>query len=522
MLITVGTPPVEVELSSRVREHCPLLRSLLPHSSLPKVHITAFRIVLSYLDGDNDVTRFMAHTHDNILLHFAQAWSLAAQLKLPLMQNKLVSIMTDIYNESLENEASYPADDNVLKSFRHLREECGHDSHAEKFLTSFVGRTTLSILALKTQLRNMGFDSDVRNNLVAEARSLNCDPIKYTRYRFLVDVSCPLRYEPLEIRVNLFDHALLPPHVPAVRDQEEPVQRRTYQATTLSPLDISITTNDDRIATIPGLAQSSGRTRATSQLLLRIANAGAMERADAQLGISPPRPRQQEEVTPERPAGANAPNGNNEVPPSPALRSISPEPRISASHSAAIQANNATAASPVSHLPPAVQVDAPSAPEDLVVADTPTHPQRTTPSRTFWDRFFGRSKGPAAPLPVPRLKCRLRYHNHRHCQVYSGPAGYHIRYRGDGDSGNPLQPRSEARLVSPSPEGARGGEGRGRQRGGNSTEPRCGGHPGDYEARRGRWSNGKSYEEVIVVDAWRPKKRGSRTKVCYERRRWDM
>jgi hypothetical protein len=237
MLITVGTPPVEVELSSRVREHCPLLRSLLPHSSLPKVHITAFRIVLSYLDGDNDVTRFMAHTHDTtLLLHFAQAWSLAAQLKLPLMQNKLVSIMTDIYNESLENEASYPADDNVLKSFRHLREECGHNSHAEKFLTSFVGRTTLSILALKTQLRNMGFDPDVRNNLVAEARSLNCDPIKYTRHRFLVDVSCPLRYEPLEIRVNLFDHALLPPHVPAARDQEEPVQRGTYQATILSPL----------------------------------------------------------------------------------------------------------------------------------------------------------------------------------------------------------------------------------------------------------------------------------------------
>jgi hypothetical protein len=178
MLITVGTPPVEVELSSRVREHCPLLRSLLPHSSLPKVHITAFRIVLSYLDGDNDVTRFMAHTHDTtLLLHFAQAWSLAAQLKLPLMQNKLVSIMTDIYNESLENEASYPADDNVLKSFRHLREECGHNSHAEKFLTSFVGRTTLSILALKTQLQNMGFDPDVRNNLVAEARSLNCDQV---------------------------------------------------------------------------------------------------------------------------------------------------------------------------------------------------------------------------------------------------------------------------------------------------------------------------------------------------------
>jgi hypothetical protein len=509
MLITVGTPPVEVELSSRVREHCPLLRSLLPHSSLPKVHITAFRIVLSYLDGDNDVTRFMAHTHDTtLLLHFAQAWSLAAQLKLPLMQNKLVSIMTDIYNESLENEASYPADDNVLKSFRHLREECGHNSHAEKFLTSFVGRTTLSILALKTQLRNMGFDPDMRNNLVAEARSLNCDPIKYTRHRFLVDVSCPLRYEPLEIRVNLFDHALLPPHVPAARDQEEPVQRGTYQATILSPLNVSITTQNDRIAAIPGLAQSCGRTRATSQLPLRIVNAGATERADAQLGISPPRSRRQEEAMPARPAGAHAPSNNNEVPTKTALRNTSPAHRISASHGATTHANNIVAASPVPNPPPspppaAVQVDAPPAPEDPVIADTPTYLQHTTPPRTILDRLFGRNKGPTAPLPVPRLKRRPRYHNHRHCQVYPGPAGYHIRYRGDGDSGIPLQPRSEARFVSPSP------------------EPRRDGPPDDSETRRGRWRNGGRYEEVIDVDAWRPKKRGSRRKVCYERRRWD-
>jgi hypothetical protein len=230
---------------------------------------------------------------------------------------------------------------------------------------------------------------------------------------------------------------------------------------------------------------------------------------------------------PARPAGAHAPSNNNEVPTKTALRNTSPAHRISASHGATTQANNIVAASPVPNPPPspppaAVQVDAPSAPEDLVVADTPTHPQHTTPTRTFWDRFFGRNKEPTAPLPFPRLKRRPRYHNHQHYQVYPRPAGHHIRYRGDGDSGNPLQPRSEARLVSPSPEGGRGGEGRGRQRGGNSPEPRRGGHPGDYEARRGRWSNGESYEEVIVVDAWRPKKRGSRTKVCYERRRWDM
>jgi hypothetical protein len=215
-LITVGTPPVEVELSSRVREHFPLIRSLLPYSSLPTVHITAFRLVLSYLDGDTDLIRSTVHTHDTtILLHFSQAWSSAAQLKLPRMQNKLIAAMADIYNESLENRTSYPADNDLLKAFRHLRDECGNDSHAEKFLISFVGRTASSTKVMKMQLRDRGFDLDVRDNLVAEARSISHDPIKCTRYKFFVDVSCPPRYKTLNIRVNPANHApCLPMYLP--------------------------------------------------------------------------------------------------------------------------------------------------------------------------------------------------------------------------------------------------------------------------------------------------------------------
>jgi hypothetical protein len=527
MLITVGAPPVEVELSNRVRAHCLLLRSLLPNSSLPKVHFTTFSLVLSYLDGDNDLTRFVAHTHDTtLLLNFARAWSFAAQLKLPLLQNKLVSVMTDIYNESLEKGTDYPADDDLFKAFRHLRDECGNDSHAEKFLTSFVGRTTLSILVLKTQLRNKGFDPDVRNNLVAEARSLSRDAIKYTRYRFLVDVARPPRYRSLEIRVNPSDHALLPPYVPAARDQQEPGQRRTYQATILSPLNISITTNDGRTATIPGSTQSSGRVRATSQRPLRITNAGATERTSAQLGISPPEFRRQEETMVARPAGTNAPKGISEVPTNPASRNTSAELHILASRSSTIQANNVATTSPVPSHPPspppsAVQVDAPPTPEDSVLANILTHRQHIPTSRTFWGRLFGRNKEPAAPLPIPRLKRRPRYHNHRYCQVYSSPVGIHIRYRGDGDSGGTLPPRGGLRLASSSPERSRGGECRGRHEGDDSPEPRCGGQSDDSQMRRGRWGDGWRYEEVIDVNAWRPRKKDSRTKVCCERRRWN-
>jgi hypothetical protein len=104
MIITVGTPPVEVEINSRVRELCPLLRSILPLSSLPKIHITAFRLVLSYLDGDHDLTEFTTLAHNTtLLLRFAQAWSLAAKMQLPRMQDKLVSTMADVYSHSLDD-----------------------------------------------------------------------------------------------------------------------------------------------------------------------------------------------------------------------------------------------------------------------------------------------------------------------------------------------------------------------------------------------------------------------------------
>jgi hypothetical protein len=157
MMITVDSPAVDVELNNRMREHCPLLYHLPLHSSLLNVHITPLRLVLSYLDGDDALTQFVGYTHDTtLLLRFAQAWSLAARMVLPTMQNKLVSIMTEVYKDSLEVGEAYQADENLLFSSHHLHTQCGRDSHAEMLLASFVGRTTTSIPQLDMQLQRNG------------------------------------------------------------------------------------------------------------------------------------------------------------------------------------------------------------------------------------------------------------------------------------------------------------------------------------------------------------------------------
>jgi hypothetical protein len=126
MMITVRSPAVETELGNRVRELRPLLRNLLPYSSLLKGHITPFRLVLSYLDGGGGLTQFTGHAHDTtLLLHFAQTWSVAAKMVLPTMQNWLVSMVIEIHKDSLGTGKRYPVDDNLLASFRHLYGECG-------------------------------------------------------------------------------------------------------------------------------------------------------------------------------------------------------------------------------------------------------------------------------------------------------------------------------------------------------------------------------------------------------------
>jgi hypothetical protein len=580
MIITVGTPPVEVELSSRVRELCPLLRSILPLSSLPKVHITAFRLVLSYLDGDHDLTQFTALAHNTtLLLRFAQAWSLAGKMKLPRTQDKLVSTMADVYNHSLDNGTQYPADDNLLESFRHLRDECGNDSQAEKFLLTFVARTASAITSLKAQLQHREFDQELQNDFLAEARSLQSDSIKYLRSRFLVDIDSPPRYKPLDIDsppgyepldinvrpVCLHNPGFIPPQVPFARDEGRPIpnvpashQHRTYQATIHTPLNMTFTTGDDRSANVPGPTQTGGGTRSVSRPPPRIPNAEATARANAGLGTSPPRPRHQEEATRATSAGANAPNDDREPTDTPPRNTSSSQ----GAHNTSVPANNLAAARqivanapllPPRHEEPVTNLYArPSSLHgETPQANTSTHtgrPQHTSFVSRIFD-FFGRSRRPATPIPCHPINNgrRPHYHRHRYCQVYPGAAGIHIRYRdGDGDDGgSPPPPRGGIRFASPDPslERRRGGGGGGspnrERRGGgegDSPEPRRGGGsvrhggggggddaPSSPEPRSGRRSDAYRYKDVadMEVMAWRPKKRGSRTKVSFERRRYD-
>jgi hypothetical protein len=581
MIITVGTPPVEVELSSRVRELCPLLRSILPLSSLPKVHITAFRLVLSYLDGDHDLTQFTALAHNTtLLLRFAQAWSLAGKMKLPRTQDKLVSTMADVYNHSLDNGTRYPADDNLLESFRHLRDECGNDSQAEKFLSTFVGRTTSAITSLKAQLQHREFDQEIQNNLLAEARSLERDPIKYLRSRFLVDIDSPPGYKPLDIDsppgyepldinvrpVRLPDPCFIPPRVPFARDQGRPIpnvpashQHRMYQATIHTPLKITFPTNDNRSLEVPGPSQTGGGARAASRPPPRIPNAEATARANAGLGTSPPRPRHQEEATRATSAGADAPNDDREPTDTPPRNTSSSQ----GAHNTSVPANDLAAARQIVAnaplLPPRHEepLTNPYARPSSLHGETPqantsTHtgrPQHTSFVSRILD-FFGRSRRPATSIPCHPINNgrRPHYHRHRYCQVYPGAAGIHIRYRdGDGDDGgSPPPPRGGIRLASSDPSlerrhGGRGGGSPDRERRGggegDSPGPRRGGAghggggdgeggddaPSSAEPRSGRRSDAYRYKDVADVEvmAWRPKKRGSRTKVSFERRRYD-
>ncbi|KAF1919687.1 hypothetical protein BDU57DRAFT_569476 [Ampelomyces quisqualis] len=190
-----------VKLSSRVRELCPFLRSLPPNCSLPAVFIMPFRIVLAYLDGDLALNSFTEYNRDiSLLLLFASTWVLAARLGLPALQNSLLAAMTSIYDETLRSREHYPVDEDLDQAFCHVRKEVGTNSHAEKFLICFVGRTTSLTSELEKRINRHIFDEEISGQLLAEARSFSPDPIKHASKRFRVDAFNPPYYRPLEIQ----------------------------------------------------------------------------------------------------------------------------------------------------------------------------------------------------------------------------------------------------------------------------------------------------------------------------------
>jgi len=210
-MITIGSaygPTATVKLSSRARELCSFLRTLPPGSSLPKTHIEPFRVVIEYLDGDDTLNLLTDRKLDTrLLLLFAQGWALSARLGLPALQNRLVSVMCDIYTTIIDDthqkdEPHLPADKNILQAFRHLQDEVGHDSQAERFLVCFVARTTPIISVLVRQLRRNKFDDLTSENLLAEARSFGLDAIRRTPRVFRVSVSHPPRYKQLDVEYH--------------------------------------------------------------------------------------------------------------------------------------------------------------------------------------------------------------------------------------------------------------------------------------------------------------------------------
>ncbi|KAJ6275008.1 hypothetical protein PSV08DRAFT_347779 [Bipolaris maydis] len=206
--IAVGTCPNDltyIKLNHCMRERCLKLGALAPGVVLPNVEPQSFCNVLAYLDGDESLSLFRSHATDpNFLLIFAQAWALAARLRLPTLQNVLISVMSAFHTTIIEGKWSYQrgtcADIHLLQAFQHLRSQFGPETHAEKFLVCFSGRTAPSIGELKKQLSSQDFNSDLREKILKETRSFERDPIIHRPYLFRVSALNPPRYPPLDVQ----------------------------------------------------------------------------------------------------------------------------------------------------------------------------------------------------------------------------------------------------------------------------------------------------------------------------------
>jgi hypothetical protein len=218
IMITVGSDYNQVHsvrLTNRMRESCPRLGALPPGSSLPSVHPKAFNVVLAFLDGDKTLSAFTSHFEsDAILLLFAQVWALAARLALSALQNKLVSVMTELHAMFVEGGSNSHKQQYSVNAFLHLRKEAGPNSHAEDFLVCSVGRTAPLICELERQLDDARFDKHMKERILAEARSFEKNPIKHQPQRFLVSVSNPPQYPPLQVQQAYLPNGAAQAHDP--------------------------------------------------------------------------------------------------------------------------------------------------------------------------------------------------------------------------------------------------------------------------------------------------------------------
>lgn len=92
----------------------------------------------------------------------------------------------------------HTADGSLVEAFQHLREQVDPNSHAEKFLICFAGRTAPFISELERNLNSEHLDSAIRNEVLAEARSFGPDPIKHQSQLFRINPQQPPSYRRLE------------------------------------------------------------------------------------------------------------------------------------------------------------------------------------------------------------------------------------------------------------------------------------------------------------------------------------
>jgi hypothetical protein len=243
VIVTIGSVhnlPTSAKLTPRILQKCPQLAALPAGSSLPNIHPKPFQIILAYLDGDESLSVFIGCFKSSIfLLRFAQTWALAARLCLPVLQNKFVALMRNVYGYYVESRSNgqYPVNQYLFEAFQHLRKEFGPNSHAEDFLCCFVGRTAPLICELERQLNDVRFDQCVKEKMLAEARSFDKDPIKYQPQRFMVSLRNPPKYPPLDVQSAHLPNELMQHHDPRRTSDVSPGSQNDNQeqeATTLS------------------------------------------------------------------------------------------------------------------------------------------------------------------------------------------------------------------------------------------------------------------------------------------------
>ncbi|KAI4961322.1 hypothetical protein J4E86_000350 [Alternaria arbusti] len=199
---------VPIELNDRVLRNCPVINAMPSGTILPNVQVKPFQVVTNYLDGDHLPSVFASHVDSSApLLLFAQTWALAARLGLPILQNELISVMTDIHARIINGSGTdsrwqNTADGSLVKAFLHLREQVDRNSHAEKFLICFVGKTAPFISDLERNLNRERHDSAIRDEILTAARSFGPDPIKHEPQTFRVNPQQPPKYRPLEQDCN--------------------------------------------------------------------------------------------------------------------------------------------------------------------------------------------------------------------------------------------------------------------------------------------------------------------------------